>query len=67
MWRSELYNRFKKIESELKRLGIISKSTLWHQKRKVWLKANEANLHQYFSKSSGANKGRHNVHWRSKG
>jgi hypothetical protein len=28
MWRGELYRCFQKIESESKRLGIISKSTL---------------------------------------
>jgi hypothetical protein len=28
MWRGELYHFFQKIESESKRLGIISKSTL---------------------------------------
>jgi hypothetical protein len=52
LWRCDKLERLLKIKRESKRLGIISKSTLWYQKRKIWLKAKEPNLHHYFPKSS---------------
>jgi hypothetical protein len=67
MERRELYHCFQKVQTESKSLGIISKSTLCYQKRKIWLKAKEPNLHRCFPKSRRAKRGQHNVHWRSKG
>src|SRR5215216_3963388 len=56
MWRVELYRCFQKIESESKRLCIISKSTLWYQKRKIWLKAKEQIYNTVFQ-NQGEQKG----------
>jgi hypothetical protein len=67
MWRGELHRCFQKVQSDSKKLGIISKLTLWYPKRKIWLKTKEPNLQHCFPRSMQAKRGRHYVYWRSKG